>query len=283
MVSLLQQERCRDAATFSERCLEDNKNSKHQYYQAIALHMWKVDKKHFSLSRILNKAPTASTHCHTYVRETLLHEELESGYYLMIPSIYQPGAEGHFLIRVFSSSSSTVSALTTPATSLPLSTEGEWETSNFQGSWVEGRTAGGSRNFLSYWQNPNFPFTVCDESAVTAGVNVRITLQQDRPEPDLLPIGFHIYKLSEGDPAQTVPREKEPVATCVPHCYTQDVSLACWLPSGAYTIVPSTYQPECSASFTLTLACRIHRKVVKSQETLGQAVQEVSHISLMQS
>lgn len=87
------------------------------------------------------------------------------------------------------------SALKMPATSLPLPTEGEWETSNFQGLWVEGRTAGGSRNFLSHWQNPNFPFTVCDESTVTPEVNVRITLQQNRPDTDLLPIGFHIYKV----------------------------------------------------------------------------------------
>lgn len=88
-----------------------------------------------------------------------------------------------------------LSALKMPATPLPLSTEGEWETSTFQGVWVEGRTAGGSRNFLSHWQNPSFPFTVCDESTVTSEVNVRITLQQNRPETDLLPIGFHIYKV----------------------------------------------------------------------------------------
>lgn len=88
------------------------------------------------------------------------------------------------------------SALKMPATSLPSSTEGEWETSNFRGTWLEGSTAGGSRNFLSYWQNPNFPFTVCDESSATAGVNVRITLQQNRPDTNLLPIGFHIYKVT---------------------------------------------------------------------------------------
>lgn len=67
-----------------------------------------VDKKRFSLSRMLNKPPSASTHCHTYVREAVLHEELEPGHYLMIPSIYQPGVEARFLIRVFSSSPTTV-------------------------------------------------------------------------------------------------------------------------------------------------------------------------------
>ena len=90
-----------------------------------------------------------------------------------------------------------LSALKSPAPSLPSTTDGEWETCYFQGSWVEGRTAGGSRNFLSHWQNPCFPFTVCDESAVTSGVNVRITLHQSRPDTDLHPIGFHVYKVSQ--------------------------------------------------------------------------------------
>lgn len=89
------------------------------------------------------------------------------------------------------------SALKVPAPSLPLPTEGEWESSYFQGSWVEGSTAGGSRNFLSYWQNPHFTFTVCDESAVTSGANVRITLCQKRPDTDLHPIGFHVYKVRQ--------------------------------------------------------------------------------------
>lgn len=106
-----------------------------------------------------------------------------------------------------------------------------------------------------------------------------------------------------------IPRDADPVASCVPHCYTLDASLACSLPPGAYTIVPSTYQPGCSANFTVSLARRIQRfslshqshscfigngnrfgscrcvtdknpcvsfrKVVKIQELLGKAVKEV--------
>ncbi|XP_070831082.1 calpain-10 [Chaetodon trifascialis] len=285
LISLLQHRKLRNMEKYAQTPLEDSKNTKHQHYQAIALHMWKVEKKRFNLSRMLNKPPCASTHCHAYEREVVLHGEFEPGYYLLIPSTYQPGAEARFLIRVFSSSSTSLSGLKSPAPSLPLTTDGEWETSYFRGSWVEGRTAGGSRNFLSHWQNPCFSFTVCDcdESAVTSGVNVRITLHQSRPDTDLHPIGFHIYKFPEGESEQTVPRDKDPAASCVPHCYTQDVSLACCLSPGAYTIVPSTYQPDCSADFTLSLARRIHRKVVKSQERLGRAIQEISHISVMQS
>lgn len=90
-----------------------------------------------------------------------------------------------------------LSALKSPPPSLPSTTDGEWETSYFRGSWVEGSTAGGSRNFLSHWQNPCFPFTLCDEPAVTSGVNVSVTLHQSRPNTDLHPIGFHIYKVSQ--------------------------------------------------------------------------------------
>lgn len=282
LVTLLQHRKWRNTDKYAQTPFEDSKNTKHQHYQAIALHMWKVEKKRFNLSRMLNKPPCASTHCHTYEREVMLHRQLEPGYYLLIPSTYQPGAEARFLIRVFSSSSTSLSALKSPPPPLPLTTDGEWENSYFRGSWVEGRTAGGSRNFPSHWQNPRFPFTVCDEPAVTSGVNVRITLHQSCPDTDLHPIGFHVYKVLEEESGQMLPRE-DPVASCVPHCYTQEASLSCSLPPGAYTIVPSTYQPDCSANFTLSLARRIRRKVVRSQERLGSAVQEVSHISVMQS
>lgn len=67
-----------------------------------------VEKKRFNLSRTLNKPPCASTHCHAHQREVVLRERLEPGHYLMIPSTYQPGAEARFLIRVFSSSTSSV-------------------------------------------------------------------------------------------------------------------------------------------------------------------------------
>lgn len=281
LVSLLQHGKHTNAEKYAQMPLDNSKNTKHQHYQAIALHMWKVEKKRFNLSRMLNK-PCASTHCHAYEREVVLHRQLEPGHYLVIPSTYQPGAEARFLIRVFSSSSTALSALKSPAPSLPLTTDGEWETSYFRGSWVEGSTAGGSRNFLSHWQNPCFPFTLSDEPALTCTVNVKIALHQSRPETDLHPIGFHIYKVPEGGSIQSIMKREDPVASCIPHCYTQDVSLDCSLPPGFYTIVPSTYQPDCSANFTISLARRIHRKVVKSHERLGRSIQEVSHISVMQ-
>lgn len=42
LVSLLQRRGWRSSDTFAQTPLEENKNTKHQHYQAIALHMWKV-------------------------------------------------------------------------------------------------------------------------------------------------------------------------------------------------------------------------------------------------
>ncbi|CAN9502900.1 unnamed protein product [Ophioblennius macclurei] len=196
LITLLQHRKCRNSEKYSQTSLQDCKDTKHQHYQAIALHMWKVEKKHFNLSRMVNKPSHVSTHRHSYDREVVLHGELDPGYYLLIPSTYHPGAEARFLIRVFSSSPTSLSALKSLAPSLPSTADAEWETRYFHGYWVEGSTAGGGRNFQSHWQNPNFPFSVSDELAVTPRANVRITLQQSRRDNDLLPIGFHIYKVS---------------------------------------------------------------------------------------
>lgn len=54
-------------------------------------------------------------------------------------------------------------------------------------------------------------------------------------------------------------KDDDPVASCIPHCYNQVVSLSCRLPTGMYTIVPSTYEPDCPGNFTLCIAQRINR------------------------
>lgn len=91
---------------------------------------------------------------------------------------------------------SSCSAVKTPGPSLPLVTEGEWETNYLRGAWVTGSSAGGSRNFPSHWQNPRFPVTMGDNLAGSTGLNVRVTLHQNCPDTDLQAIGFHLYKVS---------------------------------------------------------------------------------------
>ncbi|KAJ0058665.1 hypothetical protein NL108_000370 [Boleophthalmus pectinirostris] len=282
LVALLQHKENKRVDKSVHMLFEDLRMNKHQHYQAIALHIWKVEKRRFNLRRVLNTAPFASTHCHAYDREVVLHQELEPGYYLMIPSTYQPEAEARFLLRVFSSSSTSLSTLKSTALSLPLTLGGEWDNSYFQGAWVKGSTAGGSRNFHSHWCNPHFLFSVCNDTMQIPGVNIRITLHQKKPENSLHPIGFHVYKTQDGIPEAKSQKNNEPVASCIPHCYNQVVALPCSLTPGVYTIVPSTYEPDCPANFTICISRRVHRKVVRCQETLGKAIQEISCTSLMQ-
>ncbi|ETE56301.1 hypothetical protein L345_17988, partial [Ophiophagus hannah] len=57
--------------------------------------------------------------------------------------------------------------------------------------------------------------------------------------------------------ASTAFLQLEPVLSCVPHCYSQEISQACRLPSGNYAIVPSTYLPDTEGSFTVIVARKI--------------------------
>uniref|UniRef100_A0AAV2JT46 Calpain catalytic domain-containing protein n=1 Tax=Knipowitschia caucasica TaxID=637954 RepID=A0AAV2JT46_KNICA len=256
LVSLLQHKDNKRIVKSVQNIFEDLSICEHQHYHAIALHIWKLEKKRFNLNRVLNKAPFASTHCHAYDREVVLHQELQTGYYLMIPSTYQLEAEAQFLIRVFSSSSTSLSTLESPALPLPLTIGGEWDNNYFQG--------------------------VCGDIMESTGVNIKITLRQTTSEKDLYPIGFHIYKAQDGMSESRLPVDDEPVASCVPHCYNQVVFLMCHLHPGVYTIVPSTYEPDCPANFSLCISSRVHRKIVKCQEKLGKPIKEISCTSLMQ-
>lgn len=52
---------------------------------------------------------------------------------------------------------------------------------------------------------------------------------------------------------------QKPLLSCVPHCYTQEVSRICHLSAGTYRIVPSTYLPDTEGAFTVTISTRIDR------------------------
>lgn len=253
----------------------EGSTQQHSHLQAIALHVWKVEKKHFNLMRTLNKPPLVS-HTHAYNREVVVHTHLNPGFYLLVPSTFLQGAEGRFLLRVHSSCSTSLSVMKSPPP-LQHCSEGEWESVSSHGCWSVGSTAGGSRNFTTHGLNPRIPFTVTYDPG---GSNVKVTLCQNRPENSLHAIGFHIYKVPDGDSLLS-PGAMSPVVSCVPHAHSQEVSVFCHLQPGKYVIIPSTYQPELSAHFTLTFTCRINRKAVQSQERLGHAVQEVSCISVM--
>ncbi|XP_020030540.2 calpain-10 isoform X2 [Castor canadensis] len=254
-------------------------------YQAVGLHIWKVEKRRVSLPRVLSAPPVAGTTCHAYDREVHLHCELSPGYYLAVPSTFLKDVPGQFLLRVFSTGKVSLSAVrpaakgASPGTALPA---GEWETVQLQGRWRAGQTAGGSRNFTSYPCNPCLPFSVPEGASPRC---VRISLRQHcrLSDSQLYPIGFHVFQVPAGDESQgTRPLLlQEPLLSCVPHRHAQEVSRLCFLSAGTYKIVPSTYLPDTEGAFTVTIATRIDRRSIHSQEMLGQVLQEVSFVAVM--
>ncbi|XP_036175300.1 calpain-10 isoform X11 [Myotis myotis] len=252
-------------------------------YPAVGLHLWKVEKRRVSLPRILSTPPVAGTVCHAYDREVHLRCELTPGYYLAVPSTFLKNVPGQFLLRVFSSGRVSLSAIKTVVQSPgPGETllAGEWETVQLQGSWKIGQTAGGSRNFASYSSNPCFPLTIPEGAGPRC---VRITLHQHCLDSDCHPIGFHVFQVPADNGGQGTPSLllQKPLLSCVPHCYTQEVSRVCHLSAGTYRIVPSTYLPDTEGAFTVTIATRIDRRSIHSQEMLGQLLQEASFMAVM--
>ncbi|CAI5776051.1 calpain-10 isoform X1 [Podarcis lilfordi] len=254
-------------------------------YHAVGLHIWKVEKKQFSLPKTLSAPPVSSTVCHSYNREVHLHCDLPPGYYLVIPSTFLNDAEGNFLLRVFSSGRISLSEIKLPSPDNAIREElpgGEWDTARLEGCWRKGQNAGGSRNFPSFHTNPCFPFSV------PTGVgqsSIKIALRQHCPDNKCRPIGFHIFQVPSDNNNVKMPSSAflhlEPVVSCVPHCYSQEVSQLCRLSSGNYAIVPSTYLPDTEGSFTVIVATKIDRKSIRSKETLGQRLQEVSFKAVM--
>ncbi|XP_062961835.1 calpain-10 isoform X1 [Cynocephalus volans] len=254
-------------------------------YQAVGLHIWKVEKRRISLPRVLSAPPVAGTMCHAYDREVHLHCELSPGYYLAVPSTFLKDVSGQFLLRVFSTGRVSLSAVrpvaksAAPRAALPT---GEWEIVQLRGCWRVGQTAGGSRNFASYPTNPCFPFSVPEGAGPRC---VRITLHQhcQRSDGEFHPIGFHVFQVPAGGESQGAPSLllQEPLLSCVPHRYAQEVSRLCLLPVGTYRIVASTYLPDTEGAFTVTIATRIDRRSLHSQEMLGQFLQEVSIMAVM--
>lgn len=242
-----------------------------------------MEKKRFNLPKTLSAPPVVGTICHSYDREVHVCCDLSPGFYLVVPSTFLKDAVGNFLLRVFSTGRISLSELKPPTTDAALCEElpaGEWETVQLNGCWKNGLSAGGSRNFPSFHTNPCFPLSI---PAGPGKTSVKVTLRQHCLDSKCCPIGFHIFQVpnSSWKPQTTSFVHLEPLVSCVPHCYSQEVSRLCRLPAGSYVIIPSTYLPNTEGNFTVIIATKIDRKRIHSQETLGQVLQEVSFTTVM--
>ncbi|XP_030312395.1 calpain-10 isoform X4 [Calypte anna] len=214
-------------------------------YQAVGLHVWKVEKKRFNLPKTLSAPPVVGTVCHSYDREVHVCCDLSPGFYLIVPSTFLKDAVGNFLLRVFSTGRTSLSELKPPPTDAAL----------------------------------------CEELPGGPGKSsVKVTLRQHCQDSKCCPIGFHIFQVPDSSwkPHTTSFLHLEPLVSCVPHCYSQEVSQLCRLSAGSYVIIPSTYLPNTEGSFTLDIATKIDsRKRIHSRETLGQVLQEISFTTVM--
>ncbi|XP_078524271.1 calpain-10 [Lissotriton helveticus] len=265
--------------SYEERDVVPSTDLQEKGTPAVGLHVWKVEKKRFNLSKTLSAPPSASTISHSYDREVHLCSDLSPGHYLLVPSTFLKDVEGQFLLRVFSSGRIHLSDMKLPPGSTTgcgeESLTGAWQNIQLRGCWERGKSAGGSRNFGFYHTNLCFPLTVCED---VDGTNVKISLRQHCQNTDIHAIGFHVFQEDTRNPC--VSSHQEPVASCVPHRYAQEVTFQCTLAPGKYQVVPSTYHPNQEANFTLTLATKLERKPRQCRETLGQILQElsVSHV-----
>ncbi|XP_028251458.1 calpain-1 catalytic subunit-like [Parambassis ranga] len=142
----------------------------------------------------------------------------------------------------------------------------QWKTSMYEGRWVAGTTAGGCLNNKdSFWTNPQFRVKVRGEYSTQEGAkNMLVSLMQkpdkrNRRLVQNLHIGFSIFEVTEQYKTQsgkfppTFFNTHTPVAQTKTYLNAREVIEFFTLKSGEYLIVPSTFRPNDTASFLLTI------------------------------
>ncbi|XP_063355731.1 calpain-9-like [Pelmatolapia mariae] len=142
----------------------------------------------------------------------------------------------------------------------------QWKTSVYEGRWVAGTTAGGCLNYRdSFWTNPQCRFKICGGYSEKDGdKNIMVSLMQ-KPEKrnrhlaQNLHIGFFIFEVTEkykthgGKFTEEFFKYQAPVAQTKTYLNARDVMEFFMLKHGEYLIVPSTFNPNETASFILTI------------------------------
>uniref|UniRef100_A0A3Q1HVQ0 Calpain catalytic domain-containing protein n=1 Tax=Anabas testudineus TaxID=64144 RepID=A0A3Q1HVQ0_ANATE len=135
----------------------------------------------------------------------------------------------------------------------------QWKTSMYEGRWVAGTTAGGCMNNPnSFWTNPQCRVKYDGHySATETEKNMLISLIQkpdkrNRRLVQNLHIGFYVFEVKGKFPA-TFFNTHAPVAKTEIFMNAREVTEFLLLKPGEYVIVPSTFSPNESASFILTI------------------------------
>uniref|UniRef100_A0A3B4XZP9 Calpain-1 catalytic subunit-like n=1 Tax=Seriola lalandi dorsalis TaxID=1841481 RepID=A0A3B4XZP9_SERLL len=152
-----------------------------------------------------------------------------------------------------------------------------WKTSFYEGRWVAGTTAGGCMNNPeSFWTNPQYRVKIeklLNECSETQGLNNMLVSLMQKPDKrnrrlvKNLHIGFSIFEVTDeykGErgkfPASFFTRNG-PVAQTKTYTNSREVMLLLMLKPGEYLIVPSTFSPNETASFLLTILSKAETHV----------------------
>nr|XP_033499494.1 calpain-1 catalytic subunit-like [Epinephelus lanceolatus]XP_033499495.1 calpain-1 catalytic subunit-like [Epinephelus lanceolatus] len=144
-----------------------------------------------------------------------------------------------------------------------------WKTSFYEGRWVAGRTAGGCMNNLdSFWTNPQYRVRIeelleeCSEGHGEKNMLVSLMQKPDKRNRRLvksLHIGLTVFEVTEEYKAQrgkfdaSFFSKNNPVAQTKTYMNAREVMEFLLLKPGEYLIVPSTFSPNETASFILTI------------------------------
>uniref|UniRef100_A0A3P8YMS3 Calpain catalytic domain-containing protein n=1 Tax=Esox lucius TaxID=8010 RepID=A0A3P8YMS3_ESOLU len=142
-----------------------------------------------------------------------------------------------------------------------------WTATVHEGRWVTGTTAGGCLNFPdTFWINPQYQVKieglkkVCSETQ--GDYNILVTLMQkpdkrNRRLAKTLHIGFYIFGVSmkghRGKFPKTFFKTNVPVAKTEKYIDSRTVMGLFWLNPGEYLIVPTSFNPDETASFILSI------------------------------
>ncbi|KAB0404791.1 hypothetical protein E2I00_018221, partial [Balaenoptera physalus] len=138
----------------------------------------------------------------------------------------------------------------------------KWEVAVPQGSWVRGATAGGCRSFLdTFWTNPQIKLSLTEKDEGQEKCTFLVALmQKDRRKlkrfgASMLTIGYAIYQCpgQDGHLNKDFFRHHASQARSKTSINLREVSDRFSLPPGAYTVIPSTFEPHQAADFCLRI------------------------------
>ncbi|KAM6178713.1 calpain-10 [Rhynchocyon petersi] len=134
------------------------------------------------------------------------------------------------------------------------------------GAWVQGQSAGGSRNNSSFPSNPKFWLHVWEPSEVCLAVLQRPSVgvtdrtgciqtarksRASRLGKDLQAVGLHLWKVEKRRVSLPAVLSTAPAAGTTCHAYDREVHLRCELSPGYYLAVPSTFLKDVPGQFLL--------------------------------